>query len=142
MRKHIAKLVALTALVAFIVLAGAVPHGWAPAGLTANTYLVPAAWAQQGGGNAAMPGQMSGNCGGQVTLSAGTLTFQAPCAGQFKDCMVSYAGVGTPGVGALSCAPTSVATVIASATATVSAIVINQASPAGTPAVNWVAGPN
>ena len=84
-------------------------------------------------------------CSGTGTLAAGTLTKQLPCIAKFTQCGVTITTNGTPGVYAISCAPTQVATttIIASATATftVPAVAINAGTANATPGIAVWGGP-
>lgn len=80
-------------------------------------------------------------CGGQVTVSAGTILVTAPCISNYTECSAVGAGASTPVLGNLAvCNPTSTATVIGSATSTVGAVAIKLAATA-TATINWWAGP-
>lgn len=85
------------------------------------------------------------SCSGLVTVTAGAITVQAPCAASYTTCQCfPNPGIGaTPVAGALcACAPTSTATVISSATVTVPAFAIVIAgTPSPSPAIIWQGGP-
>jgi hypothetical protein len=123
-------------------------------GLAKDVILVPSfehldageAYAYNGptGGNVGAPHGLGDACNGTGTLASGTLLQVAPCIGVtslYKACMAFAAGPGTPGAVVIACAPTSTTTIVASATATLSAVILNASTANATPSVYWQAGP-